>query len=59
MKRVHLPLSRLTQGILADVAGRLPSALAIALGIAQPDPEFSGRKEALRSLQLSVLRRSP
>ena len=52
MNRVHQPLSKLAQAILSDLAERLPSALAIALGIAQADPEFAGQ---IRGAQISAI----
>jgi len=42
----------LAQDILADWAKRIPSALAIALGIAQADPEFAGQ---IRGAQISAI----
>jgi signal transduction histidine kinase len=49
---MHLLLSKLAQDMLSDWTKRLPSALAIALGIAQADPEFASQ---IRGAQISAI----
>ncbi len=49
---MHLLLPKLAQDILADWAKRIPSALAIALGIAQAGPEFASQ---IRGAQISAI----